>query len=252
MKVGKNQFTLSYGKQELKLTVTRLTSEPETPVGLAFAKGSLLPATDIARLPNEPICFSAIAPANASVSVKLAGQLVPLPPQAQPIDLPDNSAVLTLKNQPTATPANRYQGCAQTVLLGDLGKPEYFLTIDGKSISQVSTGSIRILSPVPVEVAEVIVDSGAARTGPSTDYSRLTPLPKGTLAMVTGYQGDWVRLDYGAWINRKEVQIQKSGAPPPPLFAASKRDRWMAGPRLFFRSNCLCPSTLSRLIARSL
>ncbi|MGA7933507.1 MAG: N-acetylmuramoyl-L-alanine amidase [Kovacikia sp.] len=213
LKMGENQFTLRYGKQTVKLTVIRLTGEPELPVGLTFAKDSLSPAVDIAKLPNEPICFGAIAPANANVTVKLAGQLVPLLPQTQQIDLPENSAVLTAKNEPTALSASRYQACAQTVLLGDLGKPEFSLTLDGKSISQTGPGSIRILSPTQLEIAEVIVDSGAARTGPSTDYSRLTPLPKATRAAITGYEGDWVRLDYGGWINRKEVQIQTSAVP---------------------------------------
>jgi N-acetylmuramoyl-L-alanine amidase len=222
LQIGENQFTLRYGKQELKLTVTRLKVEPELPVGLGFAKDSLSPAVDIAKPPNEPICFGAIAPANANVTVKLAGQLVPLTPQAQQIELPDNSAVLTAKNEPTAIAASRYQGCAQTVLLGDLGKPEFFLTVDGKSISQTSPGSIRILSPTQLEVAEVTVDSGAARTGPSTDYSRLTPLPKGTRATVTGMEGDWVRLDYGGWINRQEVQIQKSTVPPTSIIRSIK------------------------------
>lgn len=222
LQVGENQFTLRYDKQELKLTVTRLKVEPELPVGLAFAKDSLSPTVDIAKLPNEQICFGAIAPTNANVTVKLAGQLVPLTPQAQQIELPDNSAVLTAKNEPTAIAASRYQGCAQTVLLGDLGKPEFFLTVDGKSISQTSPGSIRILSPTQLEVAEVTVDSGAARTGPSTDYSRLTPLPKGTRATVTGIEGDWVRLDYGGWINRQEVQIQKSTVPPTSIIRSIK------------------------------
>nr|WP_225938781.1 N-acetylmuramoyl-L-alanine amidase [Kovacikia minuta] len=224
LKLGENQFTLRYGKQEVKLTVTRLPLEPELPKGLAFAKDSLTPAVDIARQPNEPICFSAIAQGNANVTVKLAGQLVPLMPQTS-IDLPANAAVLTANNQPMAIAASRYQGYAQTVLLGDLGKPEFFLTVDGKSMSQTSPGSIRILSPTQLEVAEVTADSGAARTGPSTDYSRLTPLPKGTRATVTGYEGEWVRLDYGAWINRKEVQLQKSAVPPTSLIRSIKANQ---------------------------
>ncbi len=57
-------------------------------------------------------------------------------------------------------------------------------------------------------------DSGVARTGPSTDYSRLTPLPKGTRATITGREGEWLRLDYGGWINTKETSILKSAVPP--------------------------------------
>jgi N-acetylmuramoyl-L-alanine amidase len=223
LKVGANRFVLRYGKQELTVTITRLSTEPEIPAGVAFAKNSLTPAVDVARLPDEWICFGAIAPANARVSVQLAGQTIPLSSPVQKVELPDNAAVLTQKNQPVPRAATGYyKGCTRTVLLGDLGKPEFQLTMAGQTISQTSSGSIRILSPTQLEVAEVIAENGAARTGPSTDYSRLTPLPKGTQALVTGYEGEWVRLDYGAWINRKEVQIQKSTALPTSLIRSIK------------------------------
>jgi N-acetylmuramoyl-L-alanine amidase len=61
---------------------------------------------------------------------------------------------------------------------------------------------------------EVIVESGVTRTGPSTDYSRLTPLPRGTRATVTGQEGDWLRLDYGAWINGQETKMLWGAIPP--------------------------------------
>ncbi len=66
----------------------------------------------------------------------------------------------------------------------------------------------------PSEVIEVVAESGITRAGPSVDSNRLTPLPKGTLALVTGSEGDWLRLDYGAWIGRKEVEIRPGAAPP--------------------------------------
>ena len=52
---------------------------------------------------------------------------------------------------------------------------------------------------------EVSAEFGVARTGPSTNYSRLTPLPKGTRSAVTGKTGEWLRLDYGAWIKSSET-----------------------------------------------
>ena len=82
-----------------------------------------------------------------------------------------------------------------------MGQPQFQLTLNGKTITQPGSGKIEILSPAQLPVAEVTADSGVARTGPSTDYSRLTPLPKGTRATVTGKEGEWLRLDYGAWIN---------------------------------------------------
>ncbi|HEY9781917.1 MAG TPA: N-acetylmuramoyl-L-alanine amidase, partial [Leptolyngbyaceae cyanobacterium] len=69
---------------------------------------------------------------------------------------------------------------------------------------------------------------GVARTGPGTDYSRLTPLPKGTRAAVTGREGEWLRLDYGGWINSKETQLWP-GAMPPRSLIRSVLSRQISG-----------------------
>lgn len=212
LKMGENLFTLRYQNQELQLKVTRESTQPVMPVGLAFAGDSLTPAVDISRQSGELICFGAVAPANAQVSVQLAGQSIPLFP-TQKVELPPNSAVLTGTNQPTTT-AGKYQGCATASAPGDLGKPEFQLTLNGQKITRTAPGNVRILSPAEIEVAEVTVDSGVARTGPSTDHSRLTPLPKGTQAIITGREGEWLRLDYGGWIKSGETRIFKAAVPP--------------------------------------
>ncbi|RCJ24702.1 N-acetylmuramoyl-L-alanine amidase [Nostoc minutum NIES-26] len=243
LQLGENLFTVRHQNQEVQIKVIRVSTQAELPQGLAFAKGSLTPASDIARLPGELICFSAlaklpegVAPPNASVSVNLANQTIALSPQPQQAQLPNNLAALTGRNQPTAqSTAGKYEGCTTlqppaTILYGnniitgvvvpdatqevDLGQPQFQLTLNGKTITQPGTGKIQILSPAQLPVAEVIVDSGVARTGPSTDYSRLTPLPKGTRAAVTGREGEWLRLDYGAWINSNETRLLPGAVPP--------------------------------------
>ncbi|MEM9908354.1 MAG: N-acetylmuramoyl-L-alanine amidase, partial [Cyanobacteria bacterium P01_D01_bin.44] len=129
-------------------------------------------------------------------------------------ELPPNYAVLTDQTAPIEVTATQYGGCATFNQPGDFGSPEFRLTLDGETVSQVGAGSVSILSPVNFDVAEVTVDSGIARTGPSTDYSRLTPLPEGTQASITGREGEWVRLDYGAWIRESEVRVFESPVPP--------------------------------------
>ncbi|MBG1258616.1 N-acetylmuramoyl-L-alanine amidase [Nostoc commune] len=215
LQLGENLFTVRHDNQELQIKVTRLTTDPELPQGLAFAKDSLTPAVDIARLPGELICFSAIASPNANVSVKLANQTIALPLQPQQAQLPSNLAALTGQNQPYAqSNVGNYKGCTTVATAADLGQPQFQLTLNGKTITQPGTGKIQILSRAELPVSEVTVESGAARTGPSTDYSRLTPLPKGTRATVTGREGEWLRLDYGAWINSKETRILPGAIPP--------------------------------------
>ncbi len=222
LQLGENLFTVRRQNQELQIKVIRLNTSPELPQGVAFAKNSLTPAVDIARLPGELICFSAlaklpegIAPPNANVSVTLANQTIALSPQPQQAQLPSNLAVLTGQNQPHAqSSVGNYQGCTTGATVADLGKPQFQLTLDGKTITQIGSGKIQILSRAELPVSEVTVESGVARTGPSTDYSRLTPLPKGTRATVTGREGEWLRLDYGAWINSQETRILPGAIPP--------------------------------------
>lgn len=226
LKLGHNPITVRYGSETLKFSITRLSTVPDLPSGAAFAKDSLLPTTDIARLPDELLCFGAIAPANATVSVKLADQVIPLQGQPLQVDLPANNAVLIDQTQPQVNQvAGRFQGCAKTVLLGDLGKPEYQLVLADRRLNQSAAGAIRVLAPAQLDVAEVTADQATARTGPSTDYSRLTPLPKGTQATITGYENNWVRLDYGGWVSRKDIQVKSTSVPPNSLIRSVKAKR---------------------------
>lgn len=206
LKMGNNIFTLRYKNKEIQVKVTRIANTPEVPIGVAFAKDSLAPSLDIARMPNESICFGAIAPANATVSVRLGNSIISLFPQLQTVQLQPNSAVLTSTNQSTISRRGNYQGCSTFSKIGTLGNPIFELSLNGQTISQQGTGKIEILPPNKLQVVEVIVQSGVARTGPSTDYSRLTPLPKGTIASVTAIEGEWLRLDYGGWIKREETR----------------------------------------------
>ncbi|BAZ16539.1 cell wall hydrolase/autolysin [Calothrix sp. NIES-4071] len=239
LQIGENNFTFRYQNQELLIKVTRVGLQPEIPQGVAaFAPNSLTPAVDIARLPGETVCFSAVAPPSSNVSVKLGNQTVSLSPQPQTALLPDNKAALTGRNQPiTASSSHTYSGCTtvgsnlsfktplyrnnisntvtpDTPTLIDLGKPEFQLTLNGKTITTTGTGKITVLPTNQLQVAEVTSDAGVARTGPSTDFSRLTPLPKGTRVSITGRDGDWLRLDYGAWINGKETRIIPGAVAP--------------------------------------
>ncbi len=229
LQLGENIFTLRYQNQELKIKVTRQSTASVLPVGLAFAKDSLTPAVDIAKMPGELICFGATAPPNATVVVKLGTETIPLKAQTQDVQLPPNSAVLTQTNQPTSQSlSGQYQGCAKAESSADLGIPQFQLTMNSQTTTQQGVGKVSILSPTTLQVAEVTSNEGVARTGPSTDYSRLTPLPKGTRATITGREGTWVRLDYGAWLKASEVRIME-GAVPPVSIIRSVRARKVDG-----------------------
>ena len=204
--IGENTFNLEYDDQTLTLKVIRTSVSPLSATS-EMAEDSLEPKTDIAKLPNEPVCFRTIAQPNAQISVQIGPQTLPLQPQGTAVDLPPNSAALTQQNQPqTSDNSGVYQGCTAFTQPGVLGKPVFQLTKGGQTLQRRGSSTIEILSPQEFSGVEVTSDQGVARTGPSTDYSRLTPLPKGTQARVTGRDGEWLRLDYGAWIKAKETR----------------------------------------------
>jgi N-acetylmuramoyl-L-alanine amidase len=210
--LGDNQFTLTQGDETLTLQVTRLPTAPVLPETLALT--DLAPTVDIARQPGEQFCFRAIAPPDATVSVDWAGQQIPLQANPNPVVLPANYAVLIAQNAPFGLGAHRYEGCRTLPEQAAAIAPLYTLTLGEQTLSQPASGSLATLATDDFEVAIVTAASGTARTGPSTDYSRLTPLPQGTQAAITGREGDWLRLDYGAWIRASETQITPAAVPP--------------------------------------
>jgi N-acetylmuramoyl-L-alanine amidase len=231
LRVGENTFILQYQDRQVQLKVQRQDTTPVPPVGLAFGKDSLTPNVDIARMPGELVCFSAIAPPQSTVSVQLGKDNIRLFPQIQQVQLPANSALLTGRNQPTRQlTSGQYQGCTTLPELGNFVdgnntitsgftpssgiQPQFQLILNGQTVTQPSPGKVTVLSPANLEVVEVTANEGVARTGASTDYSRLTPLPKGTRAAVTGKEGEWLRLDYGGWINSKETRTIPGAIPP--------------------------------------
>ncbi len=214
LKLGANVFTIRQQDESIELKVTRTSDRPEIPQKLAFAPDSLTPNVDIARQPDEPICFSAAASPNARVSAKIGRTKILLLPQLKAVELPLNSAVLTADTESIKTIAGSHEGCTVLDVPGNYGKPTFELRQGERTVTKQGQGEIQILSPKDVRVVEVTADAGVARIGPSTNYSRLTPLPKGTKARVTGKEGKWLRLDYGAWIKAESTKTVPGNVPP--------------------------------------
>ena len=212
LQMGDNPFTLRYKDQTVTLKVTRVSPVPTPPTSGGFVSDSLFPQQPIAREVGESICLQGIASPQAEVTATLNQQVIPLFPQSQHA-LPPNYAVLTGNNAPLSQLTQLYQGCFRPEAVGQLGNPVYKLKLGDQTITAANTADIAITSPEDRTVVAVTADAGAARTGPGTRYSRLTPLPPGTRATVTGQEGEWLRLAYGAWIKATETQIIPKGMP---------------------------------------
>jgi N-acetylmuramoyl-L-alanine amidase len=219
LQIGENSFALQYKDRTIALKVTRSQRETPPPQELGFLADSLTPTVDIARMPGERICFNAIATPGATVTLKLGDRAVALEPKTANVQLPANAAVLTKLNQPIGeSVAGRYEGCTTFANPAKLGQPEYEASLNGSSVKQVAKGNVEILSSDRLQLAEVNIDPGVTRTGPSSDFSRLTPLPKGTQALINAREGEWIRLSYGgensAWINSKSTNITDAKRSP--------------------------------------
>ncbi|WP_242023039.1 N-acetylmuramoyl-L-alanine amidase [Pseudanabaena mucicola] len=216
LQLGENNFELKYinlagnGERRINVKVVRESRTTLPPKDFGFVDDSLFPNVDIVRQPNEKICFAAIATPRATVVVKIGDQQIALSPR-RTAQLPPNSSVLTGDNAASQEELDGYfSGCTVFESAQQLGQPEYELRLDDRMVRQRAKGKIEILSPRKMQVAEVTANVADARTGASTDFSRMTPLPKGTKAMITGSDGDWVRLDYGGWVRKSLVKIEES------------------------------------------
>lgn len=221
--LGENNFNVKYvdlvgdrnSERQINVKVLRESRITLPPRDIGFIKDSLLPTVDIARQLNERICFDAIATPSATVLVRIGDREVPLLPRRRNVQLPPNSSVLTGNNEATVeSPSGYFRGCTTFEAASPLGQPEYEMRLGDRILKQRAIGKIEILSPKNIQVAEITAISADARTGASTDFSRLTPLPKGAKGLITGKQGAWLRLDYGGWVRESMTKIEDSEVPP--------------------------------------
>lgn len=228
LQVGTNKFQIVYKSadgdrrqdRQINVAVTREPRLVPPPQQFGLIKDALFPAVNVARLPEDRICFDAIATPTATVSVKIGDQQIPLLPRRRNVQLPPNSSVLTDNNLAIElSPSGYFRGCTKFAIAAKMGQPEYEVRLGDRVIRQKAIGSLEILDPQDLQVAEVTTIADA-RTGASTDFSRLTPLPQGTKALITGRQGNWLRLDYGGWVRDSLVQISATADQPRSLVRA--------------------------------
>lgn len=217
LQIGKNELIIRYGNEKISKTITKVSTEPNIKDIVNLSPRLLFPQFNLSKLPNELVCFQGVVPINAQMKVDLGKKVINLTPELTMADLPLNSAILIDKNQSQSIKAKwweRVKGCTKFTEIGSKIQPIFMMSYEGKTVKQPTEGNINILDPENLTVIEVVTDQGVARTGPSTNHSRLTPLPKGTRASVTGKEGDWLRLDYGGWIKAEETRILPTNIPP--------------------------------------
>ncbi len=196
LQLGKNQLRVSYGNETIDLTIER--QRPALPPPY--------PAQTVIKPPGELVCFSIPAPPGAAVEVTNGNWRMELSPVSQR-SLPPNSAVLTHRATQGET-VSLYQGCTRQAISG---KYIYKIRTQNQVQTMPAPGALILREKFPTIL--VTTDQAITRSGPGTDFSRLTPLPKGTQAVVTGQEGTWLRLEYGAWIEQKDTKTIERSTP---------------------------------------
>jgi len=223
LQLGENNFRIEYAdgagdrrnQEQINVKVIRESRIAFPPTEFGFIDDSLFPTVDIARQPNERICFDAIATPKTEVLVRVGDQKITMLPRRRNIQLPPNSSVLTGDNTANAeSPSGYFRGCTTFEVAGQLGKPEYEMRLGDRLVKQEAKGKLEILSAKKLQIAHVTAIAADARTGASTDFSRLTPLPQGTKSLVTGKQGNWLRFDYGGWVRDSLAKIEEAETLP--------------------------------------
>ncbi|MEM1425417.1 MAG: N-acetylmuramoyl-L-alanine amidase [Cyanobacteria bacterium P01_H01_bin.130] len=217
LQMGENRFLLRQGDRTVTRVVTR-RSPLAAPAEHGWVEGQVFPQGDLGRLPQEQLCFRGVGAADLSQPRVEFDQgpvplTIPLLPQRTVALLPDNKAALVDQTDPGEDSGRLYGGCL--TLPGLLPTAAYGAGELRQGNQRLPIGRLELLDPDRLPMVEVTALAGVARTGPSTNHSRLTPLPQGTRATVTGYDGEWLRLKYGGWIRRRETRPIANGVSLP-------------------------------------
>ncbi len=73
---------------------------------------------------------------------------------------------------------------------------------------------MRLLPSQPLQVAVATQDFSISRTGPGSDYSRLSPWPEGVQSPITGLQNGWFRTSSEQWLAQSQAEIRVVDTPP--------------------------------------
>ena len=206
LKVGENKLIFTHKGKETVLKVTRnakTTSSPYKMSKVEFRNGYFSPTQSMTMKTGQNITFSCQAPAGAKVWVEIGGYKANLK-QTATVD----------SNKGTLTPA-KYSGTftMPTVSGKDriksLGKPVFVMEYNGKKITSKQSNTISVQSSKYYKYAVVSTNDAeaVARSGPSTDYSRITPLINGAADYIVGQQNGFYLLKSGVWTGTSNVKV---------------------------------------------
>lgn len=206
LKVGENTFTFKHKGKETVLKVTRKASVPSAPYKMTkaeFRPGYFSPTQSMTMQTGQKVSFSCQAPAGAKVWVEIGSYKANL---TQTDTLDSNGGNLTPAKYSGTFTMPSVSGKDRTL---SLGKPIFVMEYNGQRLTAKQSNTISVLSSKYYKYAVVnISDAEAvARSGPSTDYSRITPLINGAADYIVGQQNGFYLLKSGTWTATSNVKV---------------------------------------------
>ncbi len=206
LNVGENKLKFTHKGKEIVLKVTRnekASSSPYKMTKIEFRTGYFSPTQSMTMQTGQKITFSCQAPAGAKVWVEIGGYKTDLK-QTATVDA----------NKGTLTPA-KFSGTftmpqvAGKDRIKSLGKPLFVMEYKGKKITSKQSNTISVQSSKYYKYAVISTDDAeaVARSGPSTDYSRITPLINGAADYIIGQQNGFYLLKSGVWTAASNVKV---------------------------------------------
>lgn len=206
LKVGENIFVFKHKDKETTLKIVRNASAASTPYRMnkaEFRPGYFSPTATMTRKTGQTVDFSCQAPAGAKVWVKIGNYQLNLKSAG---NVEGAAGTLTPAKYTGTFTMPAVSGSQKTV---SLGKPVFYMEYNGKTISAQQNNTISIQSAKFNKYAVVSTSSAeaVARSGPSADYSRITPLINGAADNIVGEQNGFYLLKSGAWTLKENVKV---------------------------------------------
>jgi len=232
LRPGLNRLELKCGAEVRRFVVYRdagVGDNPRAWLGMGRA------GFPTAVMSQESIPVAVEAEKDAEVWVEWAGYRARLQ-RTNAVELPGNQAGLLNGVQALqGRSLVRYEG----MLTGLTPHPEeplgFWVRREGVARRLDIEARLAVWADAALPVVEVAVDAAVARTGPGTDFARLTPLPRGVRSQVTGREGGYYRLRYGGWVSEQELRVL-GGTVPPRSVVRSLMTRTLEG-----RTECVIP-----------
>lgn len=207
LKSGKNTFVVSQEGTTATRVITKVGTTLASPMTKAeIITGSTWPQTATMINEEEEFKFYCRAPIGSTVTATLGGKTYTLTPT-------------TTKNSSSKMYATSYSlkikvptqtGSARIV---DYGKPIYTMNYNGVTNTQTGNVSVRVVmknAPFTATVNASNVDSYQSATASNGAHYILQ---NGMTDLVTGINGDYIRLSSGIWVKSKSVDLKDQKMP---------------------------------------